>query len=115
MSGECAPGNFCNTTTGKCEAIRAAASACGDWTSNEGLGQHTCSNRFSGAPPLFCKVVDNNFDDVPPAQWVCEGSLANGADCLNSAWCQSGVCSAGKCAGFINIYSANGCKAFVTP
>lgn len=112
----CVPGAFCNTASagGTCEAIRATGAACGDWTTNAGFGQFSCSNRFSGQPPRFCRGRSDAGTVLPTSEWKCENALPDGEYCSNDSYC-TGVCASQKCADFISIYQPSFCSALATP
>lgn len=123
VTSECAPGFFCNTSGGGvCEALRTTGAACGDWTTNAGQAQYACSNRYSGNPPRYCAFRNDAGTLLPAASWACNDALPIGSRCSNDAWCDnSTVCapnSAGggqSCQGFITLFAAPSCSAFISP
>lgn len=129
LTGECAPGNFCNKSVdggvgdgglaqGKCEAIRAVGAACGDFTTDPALAQHACSNKFSGNPSRYCEYYDTVNDNVlPQNQWTCKDARPNGQLCLNNSWCASGLCdpTTNLCTTPVQYFPQTFCDAFKNP
>lgn len=120
LNSECQPGFFCNTSVagGTCEAIRGSGAACGDWTTNASQAQGTCSTRFSGAPPRFCKTLDESGNAADASTWTCNDARSLGSVCWNNSWCDgNGVCSPSgsglSCQPFITIFNQSGCNLFV--
>ncbi len=84
-SFECAPGNYCDPTTGggTCTPLATQGQPCNtkinDPSGLNPLADEMCSYLSSGQPPLFCDMIDNAPDAA-----TCQPLLASGASCSNA-------------------------------
>jgi hypothetical protein len=76
------------------------------------VGDLKCTAPFDGAPQKICTSLCRTDDDCGTDRWIagnqffCTGTacaptsakFGNNSPCLQNNWCQSGICTNGKCA-----------------